>query len=52
MQTLVRPLLELTLPKGKLPNPCDQLPEGAPDGTPNRRVKAVIMGAISYDVPT
>ena len=52
MQTLVRPLLELTLPKGELPSPCDRRPEGAPEGTPNRRVKAFIMGAISYDVPT
>ena len=52
MQTQVKPLLELTLPKGELPSPCDQLPEGAPEGIPNRRVKAFIMGAISYDVPT
>ena len=52
MQTMVKPLLELTLPKGELPSPCDQLPEGAPEGTPNRRVKAFIMGAISCDVPT
>ena len=52
MQTLVKPLLELTLPKGELPSPCDQLPEGAPEGIPNRRAKAFIMGAISYDVPT
>ena len=52
MQTLVKPLLELTLPKGELPSPCDRRPEGAPEGTPNRRVKAFIMGAISYDVPT
>ena len=52
MLTLVKPLLELTLPKGELPSPCDQLPEGAPEGIPNRRAKAFIMGAISYDVPT
>ena len=52
LQTLVKPLLELTLPKGEHPSPCDQLPEGAPEGIPNRRAKAFIMGAISYDVPT
>ena len=52
MQTMVKPLLELTLPKGELPSPCDRLLEGAPEGTPNRRAKAFIMGAISYGVPT
>ena len=52
LHAIVIPLLELTLPKGELPSPCDRRPEGAPEGTPNRRVKAFIMGAISYDVPT
>ena len=31
MQTLVRPLLELTLPKGELPGQCDRPQEGAPE---------------------
>ena len=52
LQTLVRPVLELTLPKGELPSPCDRLPEGSPEGSPNPRAKAFLMGAISYDVPT
>jgi len=33
------PVLELTLPKGELPRPCDRRPEGVPKGPPNRRVK-------------
>ena len=45
-------MLELTLPKGELPSPCDQRPEGVPEGPPNRRVKVMLMVAISYDVPT
>ena len=52
LAAIVSPLLELTLPKGELPSPCDRLLEGSPEGSPNRRAKAFLMGAISYDVPT
>ena len=52
LHAIVIPLLELTLPKGELPSPCDRRSEGSPEGSPNRRAKAFLMGAISYDVPT
>ena len=53
MQTLVKPLLEPDLAQGRgSPAHVTDARKEIPKETPNRRVKAFIMGAISYDVPT